>query len=374
MERLWSASLAGIIVIVIFFIGILGLDYYNKSNIKKICGDIEIEDITENAESSFIKKIEDCKKATVKNEVELEKEPYDKEIEKFELQDENNISYDGDNSIGWNLQLGAYRGLTYYSQLDSRWKNNLYTVIGDNTQTIGRSGCGPTCAAMIVSSIKGSIKPDKMADLFIKSGFRSPNNGTYWSAYRKIADEFDIGYEETSSLSKALELLKNNNYIIASCGNGLFTTGGHYIVIVGIDDNVLKIYDPYLYNGKFNTSTRRGKVVVEGNTIYCSVENFKKYSSYKNFFCYQNVEREKNFEVGQRVIVNIPVGIAFKIRKRVLVDDGKSQFWVEKSTITPNNRVNGIVTICYKREDDYMVQLFYDQFWCKGKDIITIAN
>lgn len=374
MERLWSASLAGIIVIVIFFIGILGLDYYNKSNIKKICGDIEIEDITENAESSFIKKIEDCKKATVKNEVELEKEPYDKEIEKFELQDENNISYDGDNSIGWNLQLGAYRGLTYYSQLDSRWKNNLYTVIGDNTQTIGRSGCGPTCAAMIVSSIKGSIKPDKMADLFIKSGFRSPNNGTYWSAYRKIADEFDIGYEETSSLSKALELLKNNNYIIASCGNGLFTTGGHYIVIVGIDDNVLKIYDPYLYNGKFNTSTRRGKVVVEGNTIYCSVENFKKYSSYKNFFCYQNVEREKNFEVGQRVIVNIPVGIAFKIRKRVLVDDGKSQFWVEKSTITPNNRVNGIVTICYKREDDYMVQLFYDQFWCKGKDIITITN
>lgn len=171
MERLWSASLAGIIVIVIFFIGILGLDYYNKSNIKKICGDIEIEDITENAESSFIKKIEDCKKATVKNEVELEKEPYDKEIEKFELQDENNISYDGDNSIGWNLQLGAYRGLTYYSQLDSRWKNNLYTVIGDNTQTIGRSGCGPTCAAMIVSSIKGSIKPDKMADLFIKVGF-----------------------------------------------------------------------------------------------------------------------------------------------------------------------------------------------------------
>lgn len=374
MERLWSASLAGIIVIVIFFIGILGLDYYNKSNIKKICGDIEIEDITENAESSFIKKIEDCKKATVKNEVELEKEPYDKEVEKFELQDENNISYDGDNSIGWNVQLGAYRGLTYYSQLDSRWKNNLYTVIGDNTQTIGRSGCGPTCAAMIVSSIKGSIKPDKMADLFIKSGFRSPNNGTYWSAYRKIADEFDIGYEETFSLSKALELLKNNNYIIASCGNGLFTTGGHYIVIVGIDDNVLKIYDPYLYNGKFNTSTRRGKVVVEGNTIYCSVENFKKYSSYKNFFCYQNVEREKNFEVGQRVIVNIPVGIAFKIRKRVLVDDGKSQFWVEKSTITPNNRVNGIVTICYKREDDYMVQLFYDQFWCKGKDIITIAN
>lgn len=374
MERLWIVSLAGVVVIVSLFIGIFCLDYYTKSNIKKICGDIEIQDITENAESSFIKKIADCQKATVKNETELEKEPYDKETEKFELQDEENISYDGDVSKKWEVEFGNYKGLTYYSQLDSRWKNNLYTIIGDNTQTIGRSGCGPTCAAMIVSSIKGHITPDKMADLFIKGGFRSRNNGTYWSAYRKIADEFDIGYEETSSLSRALELLKNNNYIIASCGNGLFTTGGHYIVIVGIDDDVLKIYDPYLYNGKFNTSTRRGKVVVEGNTIYCSVENFKNYSSYKNFFCYQNVEREKDFDVGQRVIVNIPVEIAFKIKKRVLVDDGTSQFWVEESTVMPNNRVNGIVTICYKRQDDYMVQLFYDQFWCKGKDIISIIN
>ena len=177
-----------------------------------------------------------------------------------------------------------------------------------------------------------------------------------------------------ASFSRALELLKNNNYIIASCGNGLFTTGGHYIVIVGIEGNTLKIYDPYLYNGKFNTSTRRGKVVVEGNTIYCSVENFKKYANYKNFFCYQNTERTKEFDIGQKVIVNIPVGIAFRTRKKALVDDGSSQFWVEKSTITVNNRVNGIVTICYKRGEDYMVQLFYDQFWCKAKDIITVVN
>lgn len=374
MEKVWITILACFIVITSFVIGMVSLDYYNKSNVKKICGDIKIEDITENAESSFIKKIPDCKKVNIKSEDRLEKELCNKETEKFELQDEENISYDGDNDDNWNVELGVYRGLTYYSQLDNRWKNNLYTVIGDNTQTIGRSGCGPTCAAMIVSSIKGHITPDKMADLFIKGGFRSRNNGTYWSAYRKIADEFDIGYEETASFSRALELLKNNNYIIASCGNGLFTTGGHYIVIVGIEGNTLKIYDPYLYNGKFNISTRRGKVIVEGNTIYCSVENFKKYSNYKNFFCYQNIERTKEFDVGHKVIVNIPVGIAFKTRKKALVDDGSSQFWVEKSTITVNNRVNGIVTICYKRGEDYMVQLFYDQFWCKAKDIITVVN
>ena len=38
----------------------------------------------------------------------------------------------------------------YYSQIDSRWKNHPYTAIGKASQTIGTSGCGPTCSAMVV--------------------------------------------------------------------------------------------------------------------------------------------------------------------------------------------------------------------------------
>lgn len=117
-------------------------------------------------------------------------------------------------------------------------------------------------------------------------GYRSANNGTYWSAFRAVADEFNIGYTETSDIQKALQLLQSNNYVIASCGNGLFTTGGHFIVLTRIDGNTISIYDPYLYSGKFETSTRRGKVTVSGNTVYCSVENFKNYANAKGFFCY----------------------------------------------------------------------------------------
>ena len=102
------------------------------------------------------------------------------------------------------------------------------------------------------------------------------------------------GYTETSDIQKALNLLRNNNYVIVSCGNGLFTTGGHYIVLVGIEENTLKIYDPYNYTGKFNVSSRRGKVEVSGNTIYCSIDNFKKYANYKGFFCYKNENKNVN--------------------------------------------------------------------------------
>ena len=35
-----------------------------------------------------------------------------------------------------------------------------------------------------------------MADLFVKYGFRSANNGTYWSAFRWTANVFDINYKE----------------------------------------------------------------------------------------------------------------------------------------------------------------------------------
>ncbi len=215
---------------------------------------------------------------------EIELEEQETEAESFELQ--GNIAYEGEKAKNWNIELGDYVGLTYYSQVDSRWKNHTYTSINDFSQTIGTSGCGPTSAAMVVSSIKGNITPDIMGDLFVEHGYRSSNSGTYWSAFRAVADEFDIEYKEISTLDTAIELLKNNNYIIASVGNGLFTYGGHFIVIVGIDEDILKIYDPYLYNGKFETSTRKNKVTVSGNTIYCSVENFKKYANYKGFFAF----------------------------------------------------------------------------------------
>lgn len=39
-------------------------------------------------------------------------------------------------------------------------------------------------------------------------------------------------------------------------------------------------------HGKFETSTRRGKVTVSGNTVYCSVSNFINYANAQGFFCY----------------------------------------------------------------------------------------
>lgn len=207
------------------------------------------------------------------------------ENESFELQGE--IAYDGDKTNSWNLNIGSTPQLTYISQIDSRWRYYPYTATNNSGQTIGSSGCGVASATMIIDSIVGNVSITELADAFVANGYRSANSGTYWSAYRAVADQFNIGYTETSNMDTMLNLLENNNYIIASCGNGLFTSNGHYIVLYGIDGDTIKIYDPYLYAGKFTTSTRRNKVTVDGNTVYCSIGNFKKYANYKQFFCYK---------------------------------------------------------------------------------------
>lgn len=211
--------------------------------------------------------------------------------EEESLKEQGEIAYNGD-YLSENVKLGEYAGLTYYSQVDSRWKNHPYTSISDNSQTVGTSGCGPTSAAMIVSSIRGTITPNTMANLFVANGYRSSNSGTYLSAFRWTADFFNIEYEHTKDLNRVVELLKDNNYIIASCGSGLFTYGGHIIVIYGAEDNNLKIYDPYLYNGKFDTSTRRGKVSIKNNTVYCSIDNFRRYANATNFYGFKNDRKE----------------------------------------------------------------------------------
>lgn len=255
---------------------------YSERDVSEIANSVEtvvntVDNIVDNQSTTEIPE------GTEQEEKQLEVQEV--ENESFELQGE--IAYNGDKSNKWNLNIGNKPQLTYISQIDSRWRYYPYTSVGNSSQTIGSSGCGVASATMIIDSIVGNVNITELADCFVANGYRSANSGTYWSAYRAIADEFDIEYMETSNWDTMINLLQNNHYIIASCGNGLFTSKGHYIVLYGIDGDTIKIYDPYLYAGKFTTSTRRNKVTVDGNTVYCSIGNFKKYANYKQFFCYK---------------------------------------------------------------------------------------
>lgn len=280
--------ITAVVTIILALAGVFFGIEYSQEDVDKISEGIEtVVNIVDNQSTTEIPE------AYIEDEQKLEEQ--ETEDEGFELQGE--IAYNGSSELP-NVQLGEYAGLTYYSQIDPRWKNKLYTSTGNSSQTMGSSACGPTCSAMVVSSIKGTITPPEMADLYVQYGFRSANNGTYWSAFRWTADVFDIVYKEIYKLNDVCDLLEENYMVISACGNGLFTTGGHFILIYGYEDtngsgqcdsgDRLKVYDPYLYSGKFNLSTRRGKATVEGNTVYVEKETFRAYANYSGFFAFKN--------------------------------------------------------------------------------------
>lgn len=302
-ERKKLIVLEGIVLILILFVilsqcnlqgGQKNQNNIIENNIQNV-ENINDENLANDSANTVNDEIKSNKSSTeipiLTEEDEQTVEVQETEAEGFEEQ--GIIAYNGAEKTP-NVQLGEYSGLTYYSQIDNRWKNKLYSSVGNTAQTIGTSGCGPAAAAMVVSSIKGNITPDQMADLYMKYGYRSANQGTYWSAFKWTADVFDIGYSEYYKLDDAIAKLKDNHYIIASCNQGLFTYGGHFVVLVGIEGNYIKIFDSYLYNGKYDTASRRGKAIVKGNTTYVSIQNFRQYANYKKFFCFKNERTNVN--------------------------------------------------------------------------------
>ena len=212
------------------------IDYYDNSipDYQPTIITDETQDIIDETIKTTFQGEDVSTKEVIESSEEEEKEITDEgALEVDAVIEQENISYDGTNTgNGLNL-LGAYQGLTYYSQADSRWAEDMYSSIGDSSQTMRSSACGPTSAAMIVSSSKGSILPTTLANLAVDNGYRTAGNGTAWSFFSCIADYFDFNeYYTTSNFNVAMNYLRqkdaagnNKYYIVVSCGSGLFTTG-----------------------------------------------------------------------------------------------------------------------------------------------------
>lgn len=302
------------IVVILAVLGALASIYFPNSKINNVIDETKNELIKEIVVSEEIQsEVADTKnavengeqvetkeiaKSTIKEEEEVTDEGADESLlEADALVEQENISYDGDNAgKGLNL-LGKWQGLTYYSQADSRWATKLYTSTNNHSQTMKSSACGPTCSAMVVSSAKGAILPTTLASLSVDNGYRTASSGTAWAFYPFVADYFGFKeYYKTDDFNKAMAYLSEKNaigtskyYIICSCGSGLFTSSGHYIVLASLDGNIIQVMDPYLYNGKFTTASRRNaNVEVKGTSAYVSKENFKKYANAKSFWIFSN--------------------------------------------------------------------------------------
>jgi hypothetical protein len=136
--KIISSILVAIGIILGVIVGFKETGKIDKEEIHKAVDIIADSIETYKMSDEEIKKLPstEIKEQTVEEEEATEQEV---ENEGFELQGE--IAYEGDRARSWNVTLGDYKGLTYFSQIDNRWRYKMYSSVGDSSQTIGSSGC-----------------------------------------------------------------------------------------------------------------------------------------------------------------------------------------------------------------------------------------
>lgn len=122
-----------------------------------------------------------------------------------------------------------------FIQWDERWGYEKY-----GSDFLAINGCGPTSLAMVVVGLTGNtdINPKVVAEFSEKNGYLVEGVGSSWRLMTEGAKQFGLkGKELPLSEDVIINTLKKGQPIIASMGPGTFTTGGHFIVLTGVDSN-----------------------------------------------------------------------------------------------------------------------------------------
>jgi hypothetical protein len=130
-----------------------------------------------------------------------------------------------------------------FKQFDKRWASTSYGGCG----TIQSSGCGPTSAAMVLSSYGVSAYPPDVAKAFADNGFRgcsAPDcncKGTLYGAFTSDAVLSQWNFHGQAVIPRDQDtiskLLNQGTPVIVSVGPSIFTKNGHFIVLAGLDSS-----------------------------------------------------------------------------------------------------------------------------------------
>lgn len=152
----------------------------------------------------------------------------------------------------------------YYDQGDYSYP------YGDDT--IAYSGCGPTCFAMIASTILGKRITPIDAVKWCGNSYYVYNVGTRWDYFTAASDHFGIKMERqlsSSQFSSVITALKQGKYVISAQSSGIFTSGGHFIVLSGItSDGRIIVHDPNGGNHYVGTSFAQSSITASGTQYW----------------------------------------------------------------------------------------------------------
>lgn len=136
--------------------------------------------------------------------------------------------------------------------------------------TISDAGCGPTSMAMVLTYLTGKeVTPVETTNYSLEHGTYVVDEGTDWSYFPMIAEDYGISCEESAvSSENIINSLSEGNTIIMSMGPGTFTKTGHFIVLTGInEDGTISVADPNSEE-RSNTTYDVSTFVNEGSEMW----------------------------------------------------------------------------------------------------------
>lgn len=152
----------------------------------------------------------------------------------------------------------------------------------EGKNTVAAAGCGPCSLCMIVENLT-TAKLDLEDCLEMSVNLRANMEpGTDLKILGPaVAEKFGLAYKTTSDVGELAEHLRRGGMAVANSGGdyeghiGVFTHGGHYVVVVSVDGDEVCILDPSYRKGKYEEEGRKGKVHVAEPFAYCSLDVLK---------------------------------------------------------------------------------------------------
>lgn len=132
-------------------------------------------------------------------------------------------------------------GIPILIQWDKRWGYSTY-----GSGYLGLTGCGPTCLSMVICGLTGNTEwnPKEVAQWAEDNGYYVSGVGSSWSLMSEGAASFGLIATELELTAEEIFMeLAAGHPIICSVTEGDFTTSGHFIVLSGIDGEIL-VNDP----------------------------------------------------------------------------------------------------------------------------------
>ena len=129
-----------------------------------------------------------------------------------------------------------------FLQWDPRWGYETY-----GSDCIGITGCGPTCLAMAGYYVTGDtdFNPLNVAKFALKNGYYAKGYGSSWTLISEGGVKLGLDVTEIPLVKKRIvDNLEANNPVILALGPGDFTTQGHYILLIGVDNGLFRVHDP----------------------------------------------------------------------------------------------------------------------------------